>query len=376
MRLLWLIDSFNVGGAESLAVTFARRADRSRIELFVAALGSVGGNPLEKEFRDAGVPTINLGARSLRDPAAFRRLVEFVREHRITLVHAHLTYAAIWSAWLSRATGVPSLASLHVAVSATQGVERSRLRRAAVTVRDWIMCFALRRWSSGVIFVSGFLRAEYASRLHGASAHVVHNGIEVERFARDRTEARSRIERELGVPDAVPLLVSVTVLRAGKGIDVLLRALCEVPDAHLVIIGDGPMGHDWRRIAEEAGVAGRVHWAGHRRDVDALLAGFDLFVHPSLDDAFPTVLLEACAASLPIVASAIGGIPEIVNDGENGMLVTAGDETKLGAAIRSLLADRTRMERMSEAARRLARERFSVEAWMARLDRVYAEVLR
>ncbi|HVG23375.1 MAG TPA: glycosyltransferase, partial [Thermoanaerobaculia bacterium] len=106
MRLLWLIDSFNVGGAESLAVTFARRVDRGEIELFVASLGSVGGNPLEKEFRDAGVPTINLGAKSLRDRAAFRRLVAFVREHRIELVHAHLTYAAIWSALLSRATGV------------------------------------------------------------------------------------------------------------------------------------------------------------------------------------------------------------------------------------------------------------------------------
>jgi glycosyltransferase involved in cell wall biosynthesis len=375
MRLLWLIDSFNVGGAESLAVTFARHVHGRDIDLYVAAIGNVGGNPLEKEFHAAGVKTINLGARSLRDVAAFKRLVRFVRENDIQLVHAHLTYAAIWSAILSRVTGVPSIASLHVAVSATKKVEASPMRRLAVEVRDRLMTFVLRRWASRVVMVSGALRDEYLRRgLKNDRMRVVHNGIEIDRFMRDRAEARERLVRELNVPRDATVLVTVNVLRAGKGVEVLLEAMQQIDDAVLVIVGDGPMREEWSRHAEQQGIADRVRWAGFRRDVDALLAGCDLFVHPSLDDAFPTVLLEASAAGLPVVASNLGGIPEIVVDA-TGRLVPSGDPTALANAIRTTLADRTSMRAMSDAAQKRARELFSVEAWIGRLRAVYAEAL-
>ncbi|HYH10446.1 MAG TPA: glycosyltransferase [Thermoanaerobaculia bacterium] len=375
MRLLWLIDSFNVGGAESLAVTFARHVNRQDVDLYVACLATVAGNPLEKEFHAAGVKTINLGARNLRDRAAFQRLVQFVREHDIQLVHAHLTYAAIWSALLSRKTGVPSIASLHVAVSATKKVEASPLRRFAVEVRDRIMCFVLRRWSSRVVMVSGALRDEYLGRgLGNDRMRVVHNGIEVNRFTRDRHEAREKLVRELNVPRDATVLVTVNVLRAGKGVEVLLEAMRQIENAVLVVVGDGPMREEWSRRAEEQGIADRVRWAGFRRDVDTLLAGCDLFVHPSLDDAFPTVLLEASAAGLPVVASNLGGIPEIVVN-TTGKLVPAGDPTALADAIRTTLADRVSMRSMSAAAQQRARELFSVEAWIARLRAVYAEAL-
>jgi glycosyltransferase involved in cell wall biosynthesis len=130
---------------------------------------------------------------------------------------------------------------------------------------------------------------------------------------------------------------------------------------------------EWEELARSLGVADRVRWAGYRRDVDAILPGCDLFVLPSRDDAFPTVLLEAMAAGLPAVASAVGGIPEIVTPDVTGVLVPPGDAETLAAAIVDLLHDAPRAARMRRCAQMLADERFSTRAWIGRLEKVYAE---
>jgi glycosyltransferase involved in cell wall biosynthesis len=369
IRLLWLIDSLHMGGAESLVMPFARNLDRERYELFVCSLGTIGTNALEPDLRAAGIPTTNLGARSLRDVAAFRRLRAFVKEQRIDLVHAHLTYSAIWSALLSRLTGIPSVASLHVALSATRDLKKTLRYRLGTDVRDRLMRFVLDRWSSAVIMVSDALRQTYLASggLRDNKLRVVHNGIEVDRFHRDPAETRAQLLRELDLPHDARIAVTVAVLRPGKGIEVLLQAVRLLPELYFVIVGDGSMREEW-----QTGSPANVRWTGFRRDVDAILAGCDLFVHPSLDDAFPTVLLEAMAAGLPVVASRVGGIPEIVEEGVTGKLVPPGDAQQLAAAIRTVMGNAT----MGNTARTIATKRFSTEAWIDRLTRVYEEVLR
>jgi len=357
MRLLWLIDSLTMGGAESLVVPFGRRAP---YDLTVCCLATIAGNPIEQELRAIGVDVVNLGARNLRDRAAFRRLVNCVREREIDLVHAHLTYAAIWSALLSRKTKVPSIASLHVAPTATRALQASHRERLMTSLRDRVMRFVLRRWSSRVVTVSDALGRVYRE----LDPVTVHNGIEWERFAHEPV-AKSD-------PAQPPTVVTVSVLRPAKGIEVLLEAARNVVGARFLIIGDGPMRAQWTELAARLGVGDRICWAGHRRDVDTLLAGCDLFVLPSLDDAFPTVLLEAMAAGLPVVASNVGGIPEIVEDGVTGRLVPPGDAGRLAAAINELLAHPSSMGAAGRA--RVQRE-LTTEAWIARLDRVYREVL-
>jgi glycosyltransferase involved in cell wall biosynthesis len=362
-----------MGGAESLVVPFIRGYDASRYELFVVCLASIGGNVVEEEVRREQVPFTNLGAKNLRDVAAFRRLLRFVREHEIELIHAHLTYAATWAALVSRITGVPSIASLHVAPpSAGTGA----------IARDWLMRVALDRWSSIVIAVSGALRDQYL-RLRSvdpAKYRAVHNGIELARFEGDRATSRELLTRELGIPPGARVAVTVSVLREGKGVEMLLAAadavVQQVPDAYLLIVGDGAKREEWMALSRTLGAAAdRVRWTGYRRDVHAILPGCDLLVHPSLDDAFPTVLLEAMAAGLPVVASNVGGIPEIVAEGVTGRLVPPADPKRLTEEIVRLLADRETTTRMSDAARAIARERFSTAAWIARLNEMYAAVI-
>jgi len=358
-----MLDSFGPGGAESLAIPFARNHDRAKYELIVARHGMQGENVIGDDLDRAGVRTFGVGARNLRDVAAFRRLLRFIREERIDLIHAHLTYSSVWAALASRLTGVPAVASLHVAPSAA-------IREAT---RDRVMQFVTNRWAKRVVLVSEALRDSYLEKSGIARDRlaVVHNGIDTARFARDRATTRARLEQELGIPPNVPIAATVSVLRAGKGIEVLLAAIDKVPDALFVIFGDGPMRGEWTALAEQLGVSNRIRWAGFRKDVDELLAGCDLLVHPTLADAFPTVLLESMAAGVPVVASNVGGIPEIIDDGVTGVLVPPANPEALAAAVAALLGDRERSARMADAARAVAKERFSIEAWMRRLDAVY-----
>lgn len=372
MRLLWLVDSLGAGGAEALVVTFAEGLDRGQHRLFVACLNGADGVNAQR-LRDADVPVTDLGARNLRDVRAFRRLLALIREERIALIHAHLTYSAIWSAIASRLTGVPAIASLHVSPEATRALHDSARHRIATDLRDRVLRAILNRWSRAVVMVSAALRDDYLARgLEASKVRVVHNGIELDRFRRPRTEARARLEREFAIPPGAPIVATVAVLRPKKGIEVLLEAARDVRRAYFVIIGDGPKREEWTALANAHGVADRVRWAGFRTDVDALLAGCDLFVHPSLDDAFPTVLLEAMAAGLPIVASRVGGIPEIVSEGITGELVPPGDPAALASAIGAVLGNDDTMRLMREAARVHA-SRFSTSAWIDRLAAVYRE---
>ncbi|MEA2462402.1 MAG: hypothetical protein QOJ98_149 [Acidobacteriota bacterium] len=378
IRLLWLLDTLGIGGAEGLAIPFARSLDRSRFQLYVGCHGKLENSGVERELRRLGVPLFEIGARNLRDRAAFKRLVQFVRSEEIDVVHAHLTYSAVWSALLSRSTGVPSFASLHVAPAATREFRKTLRFRVATDLRDRLMRFVLNRWSNGVIAVSEALRQTYleGGGLRPEKVQVVHNGIELARFQRDRAETIARLEREFDIPPGAPILVTVSVLRPAKGIEVLLDTVRRVPEAYFLIVGGGPKEEEFRELAAKSGVGERVRWAGFRTDVDTLLAGCDLFVHPSLADAFPTVLLEAMAAGLPVIASRVGGIPEIVTPGVTGELVPPGDPDALASALNTLLADRDAMARMSEAAQQRAQRDFSAEAWLARLGQLYEGVVR
>lgn len=367
-RLLWLIDSFNVGGAESLVLPFTRNYDRNRYELVLCCLTSIGGNPIERQLAAEGVDVINLGAKNLRDVAAFRRLLAVIRNQKIDLIHAHLTYASTWAALASRLTRVPSVATLHVAPPS----------RGGAAIRDRLMRFALNRWSSKVIMVSDALRTDYLrpGGLSQSKVVVAHNGIEVERFHGDRNASRMKIEREFNIPADAEVIATVSVMRPGKGIEVLLEAARRIrdqrPRAMFLLLGDGEKRAEWESLAAKLAISEFVRWAGHRSDVSEILPGCDILAHPTLADAFPTVLLEAMASGLPVVASSVGGVPEIVEPGITGALVPPGDPAALAAAVVAVLAV---AEPMKESARRIGSERFSTRSWLARLDAIYLSAL-
>ncbi|HEY0590232.1 MAG TPA: glycosyltransferase family 4 protein [Thermoanaerobaculia bacterium] len=375
MRLLWLIDSLNLGGAERLAVTFARAAG-GRHELLVCALKTIGGNPMERPLRELGVEVINLEARNLRDRAALQRLAAIVRERRIELIHAHLTYASTWGAMVARRTGVPLVATLHTLPVRGRLFSRDRVRQS-------IMAFLLRRRASRVIAVSGDQARAWIRRrlLPETLIAVVPNGVELPsengRFAATTSPSQTP---GAGWGANALVLGTAAVLRDGKGIDVLLRAFArvvrEAHDITLKIAGDGPLRRHLEREGGRLGLGSHVHWLGYRDDVPSLVRTFDVFVHPALFDALPTAVLEAMAAGVPVVASATGGIPEIITDGENGLLVPPGDEEALAGAIHRLLRHRTMLRELGAAGRARVEAEFSAERWVERLEAIYREAVK
>lgn len=369
MRLLWLIDSLTLGGAERLVLTFAREARNHDLELTVCCLKTIGGNPLEEKLRETGVEVVNLESRNLRDRGAFRRLLHLIRKRQIDVIHAHLAYASIWGAVASRLTGVPMVATVHVAPS-------SGGRFGREVIRQRLLSFVLSRWAFRVVAVSGAIRDAWiaAKLVKRKKAVVIHNGVDL-----SEPPGRHILRLEVAIDASTLLLGSVAVLREGKGINVLLHALQRVPeeiDFAAVIVGDGPQRLYLQQLSTELGLAGRVRFLGYREDVSRLYPNFDIFVHPTMMDAFPTAVLEAMVASKPVIASDVGGVPEIVDDGESGILVPPADSEALAGAIVRLARDPSERSRLGRNGRHIVEERFAVAKWMSELRQLYEEARR
>ena len=182
---------------------------------------------------------------------------------------------------------------------------------------------------------------------------VIPNGIDTDRFAGAVNPAAVRVE--LGVPPGVPLVGTVGRLNEVKRQDRLIRGFAAMlgrfPEAHLVLIGDGPLMSELRLLAEGLGIGPRVHFAGYRADPERVLGALDVFALTSRSEGMPLAVLEAWAAGVPVVASRVGGLPEMIDDGRTGLLVDAEDVGALAAAIGGLIDD-------AEAGRRIGRRRW------------------
>ncbi|MDX1630540.1 MAG: glycosyltransferase family 4 protein [Thermoanaerobaculia bacterium] len=374
LRVLWLLDSLTLGGAENTTVSFVQGLEPGRLDVRVAFLKSLGGNPLEEELASRGLSPVGLDARNLRDVAAFRRLTKLLRDREIDLIHAHLAYASLWGTVAGALHRIPTVCTFHVAPPPDPPWSREGMRRI-LRVR---LTNGLARRS---VAVSRAVREAWIREgLDSGKTEVIHNGVPVERFSGLRgTGVRGRVRRELGIPEGRLLLLTVTVLREGKGMEDLLAAVerqgSSGTQGLLAVAGEGPLREDLEKTIRSRGLEDRVRLLGFRRDVPDLLAAADLFVLPSRWDAFPTAILEAMAAGLPVVATRAGGIPEIVEDGRTGLLVSPGDPDQLAEALARLSECPELARRLGEAGRERARERFSLEAWRHRLLSLYEEIL-
>jgi glycosyltransferase involved in cell wall biosynthesis len=212
---------------------------------------------------------------------------------------------------------------------------------------------------------------------------VIHNGIEVDQF--DPAMDGAPFRRRHGIPLDAPLVGTVGRLRPWKGQDRFLRVLARVrenvPDAWGVVVGGTPFGveddypQQLRRLTDELGLTGRVVFTGHLDDVRLALAAMDVFVHAGDPEPFGLVNLEAMAMGKPVVAFAHGALPEIVADGETGLLVPPGDEAALAEGVVALLQDHGRRAAMGQAGRRRVQTCFTARRVATEVAQVYERIL-
>ena len=158
-------------------------------------------------------------------------------------------------------------------------------------------------------------------------------------------------------------------------LDAMPAVLTAVPDAHYLIVGDGDYRPELEAQVAQLAIGERIHFAGQRSDVADLLAASDLFVLPTLTDALPTVLMEAMALHLPLLATAVGGVPEMVENGDNGLLVPPGSADQLAQATIALLQDEAKRREMGENGRLLVEQKFNIQRQAAELALLYRTLL-
>ncbi|MDP8927709.1 MAG: glycosyltransferase [Actinomycetota bacterium] len=368
IKVLAIIDSFSLGGAERLLATLARAAPGAGLSLQVASLAppTPERDLMLPVLEAAGLEVGFLGVRRLADPHAIPRLVRAIRGSGCDLVHAHLDYAAILATPAARLAGRPVVCSFHTMPQDVRGRESVK----------WRLAVAAAARASATIFVSEAARREFARQyLSRANWTVIANGLDLSEF----DESVATTPPDLKIPPAAPLVTIVAAMRPLKGHADALGAWCtvvrQVPEARLLLVGTGEEESRLRALSHDLRIADRVIFAGVRRDIPRIMQASTLVLLPSRTEALPTTLIEAAACAKAVVATRVGGVPEVVEDGVSGLLVDPHDLKGLASAVVSLLLDPDRREGMARHARRLTEERFDMHRWTSRLRAVYERAL-
>jgi len=363
IRVLYTIPDLCVGGAERQLVALAGGLDRRRFAPAIAVLRP--GGMLESEARDAGVEVIPAPRRARLDPLPALRLASYVRRRGVDVVHTSLFLDGVYG----RVAGV--LGGARVRVASLLGIDYAK------GSMRWRLDRLLGRVTSCLAVNSAWMRREAEARgLACGRTEVIPNGVDADRFAGgDRAAAR----RELGLGEGDFVVAAVGRLSPEKDHATLLRCAARVAQAcaraRFVIAGDGPARPALERMVAELGLAGRVVMAGWRLDVRPVLWAADALALTSRSESFPNAVLEAMAAGLPVVATRVGGVPEMVREGETGLLAEAGDAAGLARHLLRLEADPGMRARMGEAGRARARDEFPLSAMVRRYERLYERLL-
>ncbi|WP_242335847.1 MULTISPECIES: glycosyltransferase [unclassified Anaeromyxobacter] len=363
LKILVFQDRFQLGGQERQTVLNVRTMERSRFEPVVATLHDDGEHLADLAAEGVRPFVFDVGSKLLRAYTLLQvaRLVRFVQEERVRIVHAQDLRTNVLGVVAARLAGVPSIVT-----RVDLGHQLPGLHRPALVLASRL---------ADRVLVNALCIRDQAVRDGVAPDRVVvvRNGVdlgELDRAARRAPEAPA--------PDAGAIVCVANMHHPVKGQTDLLHAMREVvrarPEARLVLVGDGARRPLLERAARQLGVAEHCHFLGHRRDVASLLARAEVAVSPSYAEGISNALLEAMAARLPVVATSVGGTPELVHEGEEGFLVPPGAPAVLARRLLELLDDAPLRRRMGERGRRRVEREFSVEQMRASYDALYEDL--
>jgi glycosyltransferase involved in cell wall biosynthesis len=374
-RVALFVNSIAIGGVEEhvrqIATGFAERG----LEVVLVCPESEEISSLADACTAVGVHverlTLSLQMGASGTFTRLSRLVRLLRAAKIDVLHLHLIgyTGGRWAVLAGKLAAVPALiCTVHLAPSGPES-RRVQLERRIINLLV-----------DRFIAVSRFTQQLQVRHLHQSARKtvVIPNAVELKRYRDLPAESRDAVRRKQGIPSDAAVIGCVARLSEGKGLNYLVDAMPDiverVPHAHALLVGDGPLRADLERHATERGVRDRVHFAGYHQDIPAWLAAMDVFVLPSLSEALPLSILEAMAAGLPVVATAVGGIPEVVEDGVNGRLIPVKDARALATAVVDVLSNPALAEQLGLAGRTRAKL-YSDTVLMERLLALYAEVL-
>ncbi len=361
------------GGVETHVLLLIRAFAGSNVRIQLATLYD---GWLAAEASRLGVRTHILKKRFRGDPRTIFRLATIIKREGIDIVHTHMVGGNLYGRLAGRLAGVRGIVStLHYGSPLGVAPLDEDWSHALVLKLDYMMG----RMSNVLIATSDAVRQHLmAGGVASQRVVAIRNAIDVDRM-QNGVSGRMEVRREFGLSDEIPLVGTTGRLVPVKRFDLFLRAARRVaacrPDAVFMIVGDGALRPELEAQAAGLGLAGRVIFAGFREDMARVLAALDLVVMCSDSETTPYAVSEAMAMGKPVVATAVGGVPEQIESGREGLLCPPNDEEKLAEAVIRLLADPRLREEMGRNARRKAQEEFSLAAMARRLRGLYMDIL-
>ncbi len=379
IRLLKVVTNFSSGGTEGQVHNLVKVLDRERFNLQFACLKKYG--LFLPELEESGIAVQEFPIRSFLNPKTWwqmLRMAAFMRRERVQVSHSYNFYSNLVAIPAARLAGVPVvLASIR-----DRGIYLTPLQK---TAQKWVCTLADK------VLVNAESIREWLVDLGVPERKIVliRNGVDLSLYL--RPAQRSSIRQELGIPANARLVIMLARLNPQKGIDDFLRAarlvLTRHPDVHFLVVGDklefkdGQVVSDvdyhqqLHALTQSLGISHCTWFTGHRTDVPALLAQSCLSVLPSHSEGLSNSLIESMAAGLPLVATDVGGNPELVQHGVNGLLVPVMNAEALAGAMTTILGDAALAERFGAASRRLCEAQFSMRTMAEATQQIYLSEL-
>lgn len=366
-KVVQIVEDMKVGGQEAIIASLVRGLDPETFDVRVWC--TQAGGRLADELCGEGYEVQVLGLVGLRRLQDVVRLTKLLRDEEIDVVHTHA-----WGGGL-----IGRFAALNARSSVVVGhvhgiynyISKVHLLLDAALCRASTVTVCCSRAARDFVVEQQAVPAEKVT--------VIYNGIDLSPFHERSAEEKAAVRQELGVEADGPIIGSVGHLLTHKGHEHLIRAFPEVlkamPRARLLLVGEGKKRDELAQIAQDLGVAASTIFTGVRRDVPRLLSIMDAFVLPSLNEGLGMATIEAMASRVPVVASRVGGIPEIVRDRETGLLVEPGSAQQLAEAILEILVYPEWGEKLSEAGSALCRRDFNVEGMVGKVSMLYQGAL-
>lgn len=367
VKILYLITELEMGGAQQALFRLLSGLDRERFQPVVACLYN-GRGEVGRQITQLGIRVIDVRmARKWRWDALWR-LNQLIREERPIMLHASMYHANILGRLFGRLNSIPII------------IVSRRTQDFGGQWRRWINRF-LANWSDRTIVVSEKVRETEIRQTNLPSEKVltINNGIDIRNFQILHPALREDIRRDLGIPDNSVVIGSVGRLQKVKGYSKLLSAMQIVnksyPEVYLVIVGEGDQRKALEQQALLQGLTKNVVFTGLRLDIPKVLMAFDMFALASETEGFPNAILEAMAAGLPVVATDVGGVPELILDKQTGFLVKSGDIRALAQALTSLINDPHLRHQLAKAGQRRIAQHFTIDQTIQKTVSLYDQLL-
>jgi glycosyltransferase involved in cell wall biosynthesis len=381
LKVLHVITRMIIGGAEWNTLYTCQLLNRSRYEPLLATGPETGPEGSLIEATEASgipvfiVPDLIREIDLKRDLKALVQLIRLYRDLEVDIVHTHTSKAGILGRLAGRLVKVPVV--IHTVHGFAFTAPLPKWQRQLYIALEKMAG----RWCDALIFISKPLMAEAGKLGIGdpKTYAYIPSGIDTKAFQNGNNNGNRELKRRmLGLTDHVPIIGTVSRLVKDKGLELILEAAAQLKAKglkfHMVWVGDGPMRAELERLAQKLGVADRLSITGMCTDVPAWLSCFDIFVLPTMWEGMGRVFLEAQAAGIPVIGTKVGGVPDVVRDGETGILIQPNDVKTLAETIELLITNAELRRRMGIAAAQFAsNEQFQVEFMVRKIEEVYEQ---